>query len=212
MASFLKKLVRFLAYTVSSKKEASLSKRKNKKKKKKKHVKRRSELNGAKVDLDLIFCSAAKKYGIEKNLLKAMAVVESALNERAYRHEPMFWERYLKNNDAWKEKDPKIVSSSYGLMQLMFTTAWNLGFRGQAEDLYNPVINVQLGAKLLAQLIDRISATTNINLWPVDIALARYNGGSRGNPRVDGILRNQMYVDKVKVAYWEIKAKREKCE
>lgn len=164
------------------------------------------------VDLDLIFCTIAKKYRLEKTLIKAVAIVESALDVRAYRHEPMFWERYLKLQDAWKDKDPKVISSSYGLMQVMFTTAWQLGFRGQAEDLYNPVINVELGTKLIRQLLDRIGSSTNINLWPLDIALARLHGGSRGNPRVDGLLRSQMYVDKVKVTYWELKGKKEKCE
>ena len=169
-------------------------------------------MNGAKVDLDLIFCTIAKKYRLEKTLIKAMAIVESALDVRAYRYEPMFWERYLKNNDAWKDKDPKIVSASYGLMQLMFTTAWQLGFRGQAEDLYNPVINVELGSKLMRQLIAVINSSSNISLWPFDIALARYNGGSRGNPQADGSLRNQSYVDKVKAAYWDLRGKKEECE
>ena len=169
-------------------------------------------MNATKVDLDLIFCTIAKKYRLEKNLVKAVAIVESALDVRAYRHEPMFWERYLKDNDAWKDKDPKIVSSSFGLMQLMFTTAWQLGFRGQAEDLYNPVINVELGAKLIRQLMDRIRSTTNIRLWPLDIALARYNGGSKGNPRADGRLRNDSYVEKVLAAYWKLRAKKEGCE
>lgn len=169
-------------------------------------------MDRVKVDLDVIFCTIAKKYHLEKVLIKAMAIVESALDVRAYRHEPMFWERYLKNNDSWKNKDPKIVSSSYGLMQLMFTTAWQLGFRGQAEDLYNPVINVELGAKLIRQLMDRVTSSPNIDLWPLDIALARYNGGSTGNPRTDGALRNQSYVDKVKDKYWELRAKKEECE
>jgi len=189
-----------------------LSRKKSKKKKRKKHPNRRTKMNGAKVDLDLIFCTIAKKYRLEKTLIKAMAIVESALDVRAYRHEPMFWERYLKNNNSWKNKDSKIVSSSYGLMQLMFTTAWQLGFRGQAEDLYNPVINIELGAKLMRQLIDGVRSSLNKRLWPFDIALARYNGGSRGNPSGNGTLRNQSYVDKVKDVYWVLREKKEECE
>lgn len=141
-----------------------------------------------------------------------MAIVESALDVRAYRHEPMFWERYLKNNDDWKDKDPKIVSSSFGVLQIMFTTAWSLGFRGQAEDLYNPVINIELGAKLMRQLMDRTKSTTNEAFWPLDIAICRYNGGSIGNPRSDGTLRNQSYLDKVKAKYWELRKLEEKCD
>jgi len=167
------------------------------------------------LDLDLIFCTIAKKYHLEKALIKAMAIVESALDVRAYRHEPMFWERYLKNNDAWKDKDPKIVSSSFGLMQLIFTTAWSLGFRGQAEDLYNPVINVELGAKLMRQLLNSIQAQgidIKYQMSPIRIMLSRYNGGSKGNPRIDGTLRNQSYVDKVYEVWYDVFKKGEKCE
>jgi len=188
-----------------------LSRKKNKKKKKK-HPNRRTKLNRANVDLDLVFCTMAKKYRLEKNLLKAIAAVESTGDVRAYRHEPEFFEKHLKLDDAWKDKDPKIVSSSYGLFQIMFTTAWQLGFRGQADDLYNPVINTELGAKLLRQLIDRVRSTNNINLWPLDIALARWHGGSRGNPRTDGILQDQIYVDKVLSVYWGLRGEKEDCE
>ena len=164
------------------------------------------------LDLDLIFCTMAKKYRLEKNLLKALALVEGALDVRAYQYEPEFFKQHLSLQDAWKDKDPKIVSASYGLFQIMFTTAWQLGFRGQAEDLYNPVINTELGAKLLRQLMDRVRTTPNIHLWPLDIALARWHGGSRGNPRTDGLLQDQSYVDKVLGAYWGLRGEKEDCE
>ena len=190
-----------------------MSKKKSKKKKKKQNAGgkidklRRSEMNGAKVDLDLVFCTIAKKYRLEKTLIKAMAIVESALDVRAYRHEPMFWDRYLKNNVEWKDKDPKIVSASFGVLQIMFTTAWSLGFRGQAEDLYNPVINVELGTKLMRQLLSNIQIQgidIKYQIWPIKIMLSRYNGGSVGNPRSDGSLRNQSYVDKVFKVWYNI--------
>ena len=164
------------------------------------------------LDLDLIFCTMAKKYRLEKNVLKAMALIESKLDVRAYQYEPEFFEQALKLQDAWKDKDPKIVSASYGLFQIMFTTAWQLGFRGQAEDLYNPVINTELGAKLLRQLMDRVRSTPNISLWPLEIALARWHGGSTGNPGTDGLLQDQVYVDRVRGAYWGLIGEREDCE
>jgi len=164
------------------------------------------------LDLDLIFCTMAKKYRLEKNLLKAVALVDSKLDVRAYRHEPEFFEQVLKLQDAWKDKDPKIVSSSYGLFRIMFTTAWRLGFRGQAEDLYNPVINTELGAKLLRQLKDRVRSTNNIHLWPLDIALARWHGGSTWNPGADGLLQDQPYVNDVLGAYWGLMGEEENCE
>lgn len=86
------------------------------------------------IDLDKVFCMVSKKNRIEKLWLKAIAIVESNLDPKAYRFEPGFWERYLKNNPEWSDKDPKRVSASYGVMQLMYTTAWLLGFRGEPED------------------------------------------------------------------------------
>lgn len=156
------------------------------------------------VDLDKIFCLNAKKYRVHKLLLKAMAKTESSLDVYAYRFEPAFWDLYLKNSAEWKDRDPKEVSASYGLMQLMFTTAWQIGFRGPAVDLYNPVINVELGAKFFRYLLDGIEKGTNhlvYQLWPITIALARYNGGLTNNPTSNGKLRNQDYVNRV-FKYW----------
>ena len=164
------------------------------------------------LDLDLIFCTMAKKYRLEKNLLKAMALIESKLDVRAYQYEPEFFEQHLSLQDEWKDKDPKIVSASYGLFRIMFTTAWRLGFRGQAEGLYNPVINTELGAKLLRQLKVSVRTTNNIHLWPLDIALARWEGGSTGNPGADGLLQDQPYVNKVLAAYWGLIGEGDDCE
>lgn len=153
-----------------------------------------------KQDLDQIFTNMTKKYKLPRLLLKAVAQVESALNPNAYRFEPGFWDRYLKNNPEWRGKDPKVVSASYGLMQIMFTTAWSMGFRGKETDLYDPLINIDLGAKLLRANIDSIEENKlhiKHQLWSIKISLSRYNGGSRGNPDGDSNLRNQSYVDKV---------------
>lgn len=157
-----------------------------------------------KQSLDQIFVNMAKKYKLPTLLLKAVAQVESALDPKAYRYEPGFWDRYLKDNLAWKDKDPKVVSASYGLMQLMFTTAWSMGFRGKAEDLYDPATNINLGAKLLRANINNVKEKKlhiKHQVWSIRIALARYNGGSRGNPDGNSTLRNQSYVDKVFVKW-----------
>lgn len=157
-----------------------------------------------KQDMDQIFANMAKKYKLPRLLLKAVAQVESALDPNAYRFEPGFWDRYLKNNPEWRGKDPKVVSASYGLMQIMYTTAWSMGFRGKATDLYDPLINIDLGAKLLRANIDSIEENKlhiKHQLWSIRISLSRYNGGSRGNPGSDNTLRNQSYVDKVFVKW-----------
>ena len=166
-------------------------------------------------EIDKLFCLYGKKYKVKKLLLKAIATIESSLGVRAYRYEPGFWIRYLKNNPEWKDRDPSEVSASYGLMQLMYTTAHGLGFRGTGEDLYNPVINIELGAKLVRNLMDKVRekhSYLNTNLWDIEISLSWYNGGSKGNPGEDGKLRNQRYVTRVLEKYQELRKKEKECD
>jgi hypothetical protein len=169
-----------------------------------------------KEELDKVFCMNSKKYRIPKLILKSVAMAESSMMQDAFRHEPGFWHKYLKNNPEWKDKDQAVVSSSYGLMQLMWTTAWLLGFRGTQEDLYNPVINIELGAKLLRQIADRVIVLgySNRFFWlsPLVITLARYNGGSYQNPDDNGNIRNQKYVDKVLRFWADFKIKEKECD
>jgi len=167
-----------------------------------------------KKELNAIVCYNGVKYKLPPLLIKAMCFVESSYEPRAFRHEPAFWTNYLKNNPEWKDKDPAVVSSSYGLMQLMWTTAWGLGFRGTQEDLWKPQTNVDLGTKLLRKLIDEVFEKVTLReypwLSPLDIALARYNGGKFKNPISPAALpltrlmnlRNIKYVKNV-LKNWE---------
>lgn len=169
-------------------------------------------------ELDKLFCLNAKKYRLIKGklLLKAISYVESSYNQRAYRYEPAFWTNYLSKDPAWKDQNPALVSASYGLMQLMWTTAWALGFRGtQMEDLEDPAVNIDLGAKLIRQILDKVyssQACECFRVTPIGVALARYNGGSFDNPNKDGDLRNYKYVSKVFVAWDNLKLKEADCD
>lgn len=166
-------------------------------------------------EIDKLLCLYGKKYHIKKLLLKAVMIIESSGDERAYRFEPQFWTRYLKNNPEWKDKNPAEVSASFGLFQLMYTTAHGLGFRGTGEDLYNPAINIELGAKLVRNLLDKVRdkhSYLNTNLWDIEIALAWYNGGSKNNPSPEGKLRNQRYVTRVLEKYQELRKKESECD
>lgn len=163
-------------------------------------------------ELDRIFCMMGKKYKIKKLILKAVAITESSLNERAYRYEPGFWNRYMKDKPEWEGKDMAEVSASYGLMQLMYPTATWLGWKGTGEDLYNPVINVELGAKLLRKLLDKVKVESSA-LWSIEIALSQYNGGAWRNPDKFGKLRTQKYVDKVFDSWCKLRKKeKEECD
>ena len=73
--------------------------------------------------LDQILCLNAKKYHLNKVLTKSIVQCESSYNDRAYRFEPAFYKLLVKNDPYWTGKDPSVVSASYGLSQIMFTTA-----------------------------------------------------------------------------------------
>lgn len=157
--------------------------------------------------LDKSLCLAAKEYRLKKVDLKAICTVESAMDTRAYRYEHGFWNRYMKDNPEWRDSDPRITSASYGLMQLMYVVAVELGFsRSRApEELYDPLTNVMLGAKLIRKHLDYMAENPKDifkNYWPMELALAWYNGGRGNNPDPTGQLRNPEYVQKVRLAKW----------
>jgi soluble lytic murein transglycosylase-like protein len=81
--------------------------------------------------------AAAGRYGVPESWIRAVIQVESAWKPAAYRYEA------------------KIEDASYGLMQLLYSTAAGLGYTGPAAGLYDPETNIDLGTRLLAQLRDR---------------------------------------------------------
>jgi soluble lytic murein transglycosylase-like protein len=117
--------------------------------------------------------SAAREHGIPPNLLEALVLVESSGRADAFRHEPRFWRRYLESNPQYAGANPRRVSSSYGLCQVMFPTARELGFQGEPEMLFVPSVSLFFGAAYLKRLLEWANGE-------VDKALAAYNTG-RGN-------------------------------
>lgn len=105
-------------------------------------------------DYDLLIADAAEKTGVPFAWIKAVIGTESDYIATAYRPEKAI-------NDA-----------SYGLMQILYTTAKNLGYTGAASGLFDPLINISYGSKLLAQLI----ASYGLNFNQV------YSAYNSGNP------------------------------
>jgi soluble lytic murein transglycosylase-like protein len=139
---------------------------------------------------------AAKRYGIDPDLLEALVLTESSGLTSAYRFEPEFFKRYLAGKREWEGKNPRRVSASYGLCQVMWPVAVELGFIGEPEDLFSPIVGIEYGAKKLATEL----AWAHGN---VDQALASYNGGRRGNEKRP--YRNETYVNKVKANLLRVK-------
>jgi len=96
-------------------------------------------------------------YPLPKNLLKALIKAESNFNSKAYRYE-----KHL--NDA-----------SYGLCQILFKTAQWIGYKGKPSGLFNPKINIDLGAKYLVSRINIWQKETGINM--IQFGLGSYNAG-----------------------------------
>jgi membrane-bound lytic murein transglycosylase MltF len=93
------------------------------------------------------FQIAAKLHGVPADLLLAVAAIESAYNP-----------------DARSNKD------AHGIMQIQWPgTARHLGVR-RVSELYNPCLNIELGARYLRELLDA-------NNGDVQRALAAYNYG-----------------------------------
>lgn len=159
---------------------------------------------------DSLFELAAANHGEQDwRLLKAIAVVESALDETAYRHsrqEARFYQRYILDRPKWTAHryydQPRVIAASYGLMQLMYTTATWMGFPEQGDWwlLFEPKLNIDLGARYFSQKLGRYHDREH--------ALAAYNAGAL-SLTVDGQPVNAWYVAKVKQAYAAVEAEGE---
>lgn len=146
--------------------------------------------------------AAAAKWGLDPLLVEAVVVRESGGNTDAFRFEPDFWNRYLKINPKYRGLNPRRVSSSYGLMQVLYcriledkiadNDAW------APELLFLPENGLDIGCGLLAELLQwaqALPATPGVTA--AEKALAAYNGGKGGNDGRTLPLRNGKYAKDV---------------
>lgn len=139
----------------------------------------------------------AQSAGLDPDLVEAVASVESSLHTDAFRYEPAFWRRYLRDSPRWGAEHPRRVSSSYGLMQIMYVVAVERGYRGQPEGLFAPETGLRWGCRHLVHLTRWANGFVVLSAEDRRRAvLAAYNGGTGGN-RPGGSLRNASYADKV---------------
>lgn len=113
---------------------------------------------------------AAERHGLDGLLLVSMVEVESSFNAQAVSYR-----------------------GAVGLMQLMPTTAGAVS----VEQLHDPELNVDRGARYLRQLLDRFGGD-------LELALAAYNAGPGNVRRYGGIppfRETQHYVQKVLSLY-----------
>lgn len=102
---------------------------------------------------DELIRHSAALHNVPELWIRAVIQTESSFNPRAYRAEP------------------QIHDASYGLMQLLYGTARNLGYSGTPEGLYDPAINIELGTQLLSELRNRYGDD-------IQAVYSAYNSGS----------------------------------
>lgn len=117
--------------------------------------------------------AVAGQFGLDADLLEAQVLVESSGHTDAFRFEPGFYERYLRGKGEWAGWIPRRVSSSYGLLQVMFPTAIEHGFVGEPEDLFKPRTGLFAGATILHALLTWAEGD-------IVRAIAAYNAGKGG--------------------------------
>ena len=147
---------------------------------------------------DEIIQNCARIYKLDEKLIKSIIRKESSWRVYAFRREPKFWVTYGANvkklfsltpqkDEVWLSS-PDIVSSSYGLMQIMLSTAMERGFRFTFPfELFEPATNIKWGCSYLKYLYDRYGDWNDV--------IAAYNQGNN-RKRPDGKYVNQeAYVD-----------------
>ena len=146
----------------------------------------------------------AKAQQLDPLLIGAIVLTESSGNTDAFRHEPNFYNRYIKPYKLYAGWNPRRISSSYGLMQLMAPVAHERGYPKDrpVEYLFVPEVGLEWGCKHLRYLFDW-AGEFNTPLVPVseqdrlEAVVASYNGGRGGNKPTDRPKRNASYVRKV---------------
>lgn len=99
--------------------------------------------NIASADIGKMIDKHSAKYGIDKYVIMGIAFVESTTCRPT--------------KFKLKCLNPKALSSkgAMGIMQLLPSTARDMGFKGHDTDLYNPYINIKYGTKYLKMLYKR---------------------------------------------------------
>ena len=121
----------------------------------------------------------ACEIGVSQALIFAVIQMESGGDEKAYRYEPGYYKRYIEKNLDWNllmmkyNYKPRDVAASYGLMQLMFPTAFPYKKNLKPTELYEPNTNIRIGTAYLAGLLKKYDGDKLQ-------ALAHYNGGAGG--------------------------------
>lgn len=145
-------------------------------------------------------CDIAVKFALDPLLVEAIVLTESGGNTDAFRFENDFYNRYLKPLKMYVGQNPRRISSSYGLMQIMWPTAVERGLSptDPPEALFVPEKGIEFGCRQLAFLVAWAETFTDATPQAkLEAVIASYNGGRGGNKPTETPKRNISYVRKV---------------
>jgi len=124
---------------------------------------------------DALIWTAANARGLDPLLVKAIVAQESGFQPNAFRAEP------------------RIGDASRGLMQVLYGTARDMGYRGSADGLFDPATSIEYGTAWLAKQWVRYQYGGR----QLTDAIAAYNAGTAVFDAPRGSYSNQGYVDGV---------------
>ena len=144
----------------------------------------------------------ALQHSLDPYVVAAVSWQESAFNTDAYRFEPGFWNRYLKTKEQYRQLNPRRVSASYGLMQVMYPLVLEDDLTDNdalpPEHLFVPEYGLQTGCRHLAACLQWAASFGTNPDRITQSALAAYNGGrSSDNRPTSPLLRNGKYATEV---------------
>ena len=128
----------------------------------------------------------AQRHGLDPRLVCAVIEQESSWNTYAMRYEPAFCSQYVIKIPGLTPTQQVARSISWGLMQVMGQTAWELGYRGDFPALCVPLNGIEFGCRKLAPEIAKANGD-------LQRALRSYNGGANPNYAGDVLARMKRY-------------------
>jgi len=145
----------------------------------------------------------AKRYDLDISLVVAIVMAESSGIKEKIRYEkgyPFFndTEGFAKKNCITRDTETNAQKMSWGLMQVMGSTARDMGFTDLLPKMIYPNFNIEIGCKYLGYLFKKYEGNK-------ERAISAYNAG--GIKLKDGVFRNIKYVSSV--LNLEIEAKKE---
>lgn len=141
--------------------------------------------------------AAAAAADLDPALVAGVVLAESGGLTHAYRYEPGFWKRYkLAEQPAYRDQNPRRWAASYGLLQILGTTARELGHAGSPEALFEPSCGLRWGCAYLRACLEWAQKFEAPDRDTLISALAAYNGG-RSSAQKPPSPRNAPYALRV---------------